>query len=126
MLAACSRTSFPPQSERKLTNSAALCLSACVYGVSQPLPTHDGEPQQQVVGVAAAVAGVFVRHLGVVISLVLLLLLGLAGVRLVGCRLVRHPACGHSGWVELGGADLSNVKPCLPTVSARRCSAGLG
>lgn len=71
--------------------------NSLILPVSRPLPTHDGEPQQQVVGVAAAVAGVFVRHLGVVISLVLLLLLGLAGVGLVGCRLVRHPACGHSG-----------------------------
>ncbi len=59
--------------------------------------THNSESQQQVVGVAAAVASIFIRNFGVVISLVFVFLLHLVCVGLVGCRLVCHPACGDSG-----------------------------
>lgn len=60
--------------------------------------THNSESQQQVVGVAAAVAGIFIRNLCVVIALGLSFLRLLVCVGLVGCRLVCHPACdGDSG-----------------------------
>lgn len=55
--------------------------------------TQNSESQQQAVGVSAAVAGVFIRNLCVVISLFFLFVLRLVCVGLVGRRLVRHPAC---------------------------------
>ena len=59
--------------------------------------THNGESQQQVVGVVAAVASIFISNLCVVIPLVYFFLLLVVCVGLVGCRLVRHPACGDGG-----------------------------
>lgn len=60
--------------------------------------TQNSESQQQVVGVAAAVACIFICNVCVVISLAFFFLL-LVCVGLVGFRLVRHPVCGDSGRV---------------------------
>lgn len=64
------------------------------HSVSMAMRTQNSESQQQVVGVAAAVAGIFVRNLCIVISQVFFFLLFLFCVGLVGCRLICHPACG--------------------------------
>lgn len=106
--------------------------------VSQSVHTHNSESQEQAVGVAAAVAGIFISNFCVVILLVFFFLLHLVCVRLVGCRLVCHPACGDGRregftsrktcfhiiqhvlvWCNLSSVtDLSNVKTldCLQII----------
>lgn len=79
--------------------------------------THDGEPQQQGVGVAAAVSRIFVREFCVVISLVFLFLLHLVCVGLVGCRLVCHPACGDVVRDEFTAAGKRKIRCTLVSVA---------
>lgn len=68
------------------------CVCVCVGDPTVCFYTHDSESQQQVVGFSAAVTSIFIRDVGVVISLVFFFLLDLVCI-----GLVRHPACGDSG-----------------------------
>lgn len=84
--------------------------------------THNSESQQQVVGVAAAVASIFISNLCVIVLLVYFFLLLLVCVGLVGCRLVCHPACEDSGrnycWENTCFNILQHVLACTVSNSA--------
>lgn len=83
--------------------------------------TKNSESQQQVVGVAAAVASIFISNLCVVIANVFFFLLALVSVGLVGYWLVCHPACEDSRRDEFTAGRL-HVSPslsmCRPAASS--------